>query len=397
MQNSIEDLSKLVKEIGFNTVSDKALQRLLDKHKDGHEVVMHLINLEPHESLSELSLERLADEREARGGVDKTRNSRQELKLEASPGRDASSGHEPRSVLGSSAPREMQRRDSPDFDLDREQRDATSVDLSLNYSFLCDSAYADLLENECHGLCATPEQSRGAVIYYRADERPPEACERRQIVDLFKAEAVSYVEFDLTDDSEQTGLITAKLNGRLTLPVVFVSDKLVGGINEVKQQMDQIKYECAKQLVHSVTLDEYQHLNAISNSSVRLGIIDRALNMGETVLNYINPLFWLQSRHEAKDPDSQIEEFTITQMNWYLRNQKRILRFGSDTFLKIHPDTRQVRAVCSYDKIKSIRRAGDKLTLLYEDGHKDQFIAPEEVLNHLVALFRVRCGPSLKS
>jgi len=78
---------------------------------------------------------------------------------------------------------------------------------------------------------------------------------------------------------------------------------------------------------------------------------------------------------EYKDErGSGYAEFEVLQINWYWRQQKRILRFSKDRFLRINPYTKELRAVHYYRTIQDIVVAGKTfMTVSFTDSSTPEY------------------------
>jgi len=78
---------------------------------------------------------------------------------------------------------------------------------------------------------------------------------------------------------------------------------------------------------------------------------------------------------EYKDEKgSNYIEFEVIQINWYWRQQKRILRFSSDKFLRLNPFTQELRAVHKYHSIQTIVVHGKTfMTISFNDESQPEY------------------------
>jgi glutaredoxin len=78
---------------------------------------------------------------------------------------------------------------------------------------------------------------------------------------------------------------------------------------------------------------------------------------------------------EYKDErGSNFDEFEVMQINWYWRQQKRILRFSGDRFLRINPYSKELRAVHYYRTIQDIIITGKTfMTMSFNDASPPEY------------------------
>jgi len=102
-----------------------------------------------------------------------------------------------------------------------------------------------------------------------------------------------------------------------------------------------------------------------------------------SVMNYFS---WGSSpiTMEPHKEFKEFAEFTVIQINWYWRQQKRILRFLKDRFSRLNPFTNELRVTHKYSTIKSISVTGktfmtinfndESLTEYYQTVDTDQIV-----------------------
>jgi len=67
-------------------------------------------------------------------------------------------------------------------------------------------------------------------------------------------------------------------------------------------------------------------------------------------------------------------EFEVIQVNWYWRQQKRILRFSHDKMFRLNPFTKDLRAVHKYSNIQKITITGTTfMTITFSDGNQPEY------------------------
>jgi len=74
------------------------------------------------------------------------------------------------------------------------------------------------------------------------------------------------------------------------------------------------------------------------------------------------------------DKGSNYAEFEVMQINWYWRQQKRILRFSKDRFLRINPYSKELRAMHYYRTIQEIVITGKTfMTITFNDSSAPEY------------------------
>jgi len=134
-------------------------------------------------------------------------------------------------------------------------------------------------------------------------------------------------------------------------------------------------------------------------SKQEVGLVGFALETGlryvkgvsNTISNYLS---WNSVGNKMVNPPKEYKdekgisyvEFEVTQVNWYWRQQKRILRFASDKFFRLNPETRELRAVHKYSSIEKINRNANDMTLYYNDNSQPEYYQSNDLNSILFVL-----------
>jgi len=112
--------------------------------------------------------------------------------------------------------------------------------------------------------------------------------------------------------------------------------------------------------------------------------------VGNTISNYLS---WNSGNKMINPPKEYKDEkgvsyveFEVTQTNWYWRQQKRILRFASDKFFRLNPETRELRAAHKYSAIEKITRNGNDMTLFFKDSSPPEYYQSNDLNSILFVL-----------
>lgn len=94
-----------------------------------------------------------------------------------------------------------------------------------------------------------------------------------------------------------------------------------------------------------------------------------------SVSGFIQPPLSDSNPKQFKDARGEFYiEYEVLQLNWYFRYQPRLLRFSKDKFVRINPQTKEVRALHRYNQIMKIIVNGKTLMII---KFKDPAIQPE--------------------
>jgi hypothetical protein len=119
-----------------------------------------------------------------------------------------------------------------------------------------------------------------------------------------------------------------------------------------------------------------------------IGIMDLVLDTGKWAvdsvssgLSYVASYFtWTSANRlgaspkEVKNEKAGFLEFDVIQINWYWRQQKRTLRFLKDQFVRLNPDTKELRAVHKYENIQKVTVTGKTFfTISFSDDSKPEY------------------------
>lgn len=122
-----------------------------------------------------------------------------------------------------------------------------------------------------------------------------------------------------------------------------------------------------------------------TTSTQPIGIVNSLFGVFSSVSNYWN---WPSSTSsssttstgisppkEYKDAKgSSYSEFEVMQINWYWRQQKRILRISKDRILRINPYTKELRAMHYFRNIKEIVVSGNTfMTIYFNDSSHPEY------------------------
>jgi len=73
-------------------------------------------------------------------------------------------------------------------------------------------------------------------------------------------------------------------------------------------------------------------------------------------------------------------EFEVIQINWYWRQQRRVLRFSNDKFFRLNPFTKELRAVHKYLTIQRIIITGKNfMTISFTDQNQPEYYQSEKI------------------
>jgi len=84
-------------------------------------------------------------------------------------------------------------------------------------------------------------------------------------------------------------------------------------------------------------------------------------------------------------------EFEVVQINWYWREQKRILRFADDKFFRLNPFTKELRSVHKYFTIQRIIITGNNfMTISFNDDCQPEYYKTDE-MDNMVSTIHSKC------
>jgi hypothetical protein len=84
---------------------------------------------------------------------------------------------------------------------------------------------------------------------------------------------------------------------------------------------------------------------------------------------------------ELKDENGvRFIEYEVIQVNWFWRQQKRLLRFSSENFFRLNPFTREIRAVHKYSTIEELVITGKTfLSISFNDSSPTEFYQSADI------------------
>jgi len=214
--------------------------------------------------------------------------------------------------------------------------------------------------------------------------------------DIVRANVDSYTDMDLIE------FITDRSGGNFKPPVVFMGNEFLGGYPEIYQLYNSGKL---RQIIEANSphtdytpattdtsiavpqiLPDYIHVPAtnepplaptydnptLTNLEIpkpQLTTLDTALEVVETVVDYLNPMSYWRSFYSLPKPKPIANtnthiEFDLIHTNWYGRNQRRKFRFCEQELLRIHPSG-LIRATHKYNEITKIHKLDPMHLVIY--------------------------------
>lgn len=213
----------------------------------------------------------------------------------------------------------------------------------------------------------------------------PTLAERDKLFDLLKSEHMPCV---LVDINENRDLEDILVSAGLSLPQAVLSYQPLGDLRDFSQNLASLRRFVARKIAaglqseHSNTIDEY------SREPVSTGAVDGVMNLLASAASAI----WNKSTSASTRPAQSFIEFTVIKTNWFYRDQRRIIRFGTKgDFYRIDPKNNELRESVPYNTISGIAVAPGRITLTLKGGLTPTFHAPVRVIDYMYQLFLAYC------
>jgi len=213
----------------------------------------------------------------------------------------------------------------------------------------------------------------------------PTLAERDRLFELLKHEHMPSV---LVDIGENRDLEDILVSLGLPLPQAVLAYQPLGDLRDFSQNLASLRRFVARKIAaglqseHSNTIDEY------SREPVSTGAVDGVMNLLASAASAI----WKGSASSATRPSHSFIEFTVIKTNWFYRDQRRIIRFGTNgDFYRIDPKNNELRESIPYNTINGITVAPGRLSLTLKNGLTPTFHAPTRVIDYMYQLFLAYC------
>lgn len=232
-------------------------------------------------------------------------------------------------------------------------------------------------------MCSLKTENAPKVkVCYRSTGDRPQLEETEKLLELLRQQHIPCTKVDINEDRDLDDTISA---GNANLPQAVQRFQPLGDLREFSNNLSSLRRLIAQRIAedlqaeHSSTLDEYR------SGSVSTGAVDGVLTI---ISSAANRLWSSSAPAPANRPTDNFIEFTVIKTNWFYRDQRRIIRFGSTgEFHRFDPTTRELRESVRYDAITSIAVGPGKLTLGLSNGTMHSFAAPAIVIDYMFQLF----------
>jgi hypothetical protein len=220
-------------------------------------------------------------------------------------------------------------------------------------------------------------------VCYRGNADAPTLSERDKLFDLMQREHMPCVLLDINDHREVEDVIEA--NG-LTLPQAVLAYQPLGDLREFSQNLAALRRLVAQRIAAGLQSEHSSGIDEYSKATVSTGAVDGVMNLLASAASALwNPS---SSSSSSSRPTHSFIEFTVIKTNWFYRDQRRVIRFGTNgDFHRIEPKTNELRESIPYSSITDITVAPGKLTLTLKNGLLHSFSAPVRVIDYMYQLF----------
>jgi len=218
----------------------------------------------------------------------------------------------------------------------------------------------------------------------------------KAVIDLFASKGILEKEIVvITCNQEQIQKFQS--TKPVEFPQIFLGDQVIGTVEELYgcelsgKLGDLLKNE--NLIVSSIVLgnkDDIKTDTADDPEKLELGVFDQWINAAEWTIKGMSNGVWSTWQYVRKGSDAANQpekkelnyvlqpndvEIEVIRTNWLWRNQKRVFRFTAKKFMRIIPDTKEIKETFEYTDVQElIMRGKNNMVIVFRNGIESQYL-----------------------
>lgn len=201
----------------------------------------------------------------------------------------------------------------------------------------------------------------------------------------------------------------------LEFPQVYIGDNRIGTVEELYEY--ELSGKLAEFLTHEELLtssirlgraESQQDNSGNDNQTLELGVVDQWINAAEWTLREMSNGVWSAWNYVRKSSDSESDkkssinnpnpddvDIEVIRTNWIWRNQKRTFRFANKKFMRLLPDTKEIKETFDYGDVQEIiLRGKNNIIITFRNGMESQYLQSLQCLR-IKDIIIDRAGPEI--
>jgi len=224
----------------------------------------------------------------------------------------------------------------------------------------------------------------------------------KTVIDLFSSKNI--MEKDIvviTCNTEQIEKMKQQAKN-LEFPQVYIGDNRIGTVEELYEY--ELSGKLAEFLTHEELLtssirlgraESQQDNSGNDNQTLELGVVDQWINAAEWTIRGMSNGVWSAWQYVRKGSTETLDgsnykkvdtktsntqnpadiEIEVIRTNWLWRNQKRIFRFTTKKFMRLLPETKEIKETFDYGDIQEIiLRGKNNIVIMFRNGMEAQYL-----------------------
>lgn len=218
-------------------------------------------------------------------------------------------------------------------------------------------------------------------VCFRTSSDAPTLAERDKLLALLQSEHIPCNALDLSEQRDVEDVVEVNC---LPLPQAVLAFQPLGDLNEFSRNLPALRRFIARKIAQGLQSEHSNNLDEYSRDPISTGAVDGVLNLLQSAASRL----WNSTTQPSSKTSHSFIEFTVIKTNWFYRDQRRIIRFGSNgDFYRIEPKTNELRESIPYSSISGITVAPGRLSLTLKTGLQHSFAAPARVIDYMYQLF----------